>query len=67
MTTIAKKELLKWLENEEDIDYLNEVQKIKMKSEEQKNNFYLRVENGLSLEEFRHEMHKRIKSWDWKK
>jgi len=64
MTVLAKEELLKWLEKEEDIDCLNKVQEIKVKAEEQKKEFNLRVANGLSLEEFRQEMHQRIKSWE---
>lgn len=36
-------------------------------TEEQQKQFDLQVTEGLTLEEFRQEMHKRIKSWDWKK
>jgi len=63
----TKDELIKWIEKEENPLYLNQVREIKSKAENWKKELDDKVANGLTLEEFREEMHKRIKSWDWKK
>ncbi len=63
----TKEELIKWIEREQDTDYLNKIQRIKTEADSKRKEFDRRVSDGLTLEEFRQEIHKRIKSWDWKK
>lgn len=67
MNTVSKQELINWLRREKNSDYLNKIQMIKDEAESQKKEFDQRVADGFTLDEFREEMHKRIKSWDWKK
>lgn len=66
-----KSDLIDRLSNVENPIVLEEIEKIldlsETFSEEEQKEFDLQVANGLTLEEFRQEMHKRIKSWDWKK
>ena len=62
-----KEELINWIVKEENIIYLNKVEEIKSEAEQSRKEFDKKVASGLTLEEFREEMHKRIKSWDWEK
>lgn len=62
-----KEELINWIVKEENTIYLNKVEEIKLEAEKSRKEFDEKVASGLTLEEFREEMHKRIKSWDWGK
>ncbi|MBZ9731485.1 hypothetical protein LB467_17500 [Salegentibacter sp. JZCK2] len=60
-----KFELLDWLKDLEDENVLNEIKAIKDRNEEF--NFDKEWENGLTGEEFKAEMLKRINAYPWKK
>tara|TARA_R100001369_G_scaffold64543_1_gene91748 strand:+ start:1416 stop:1616 length:201 start_codon:yes stop_codon:yes gene_type:complete len=60
-----KSELLDWLKDLEDENILNEIKAIKDRNEEF--DFDKEWENGLTGEEFKAEMRKRINEYPWKK
>ncbi|PRX52413.1 hypothetical protein [Salegentibacter salegens] len=60
-----KFELLDWLKDLEDENVLNEIKAIKDRNEEF--DFDKEWENGLTGEEFKAEMRKRINKYPWKK
>ena len=60
-----KFELLDWLKDLEDENVLNEIKAIKDRNEEF--DFDKELGNGLTGEEFKAEMRKRINEYPWKK
>ena len=65
-----KEELLEWLSKVEEPSILYQVAKIKEESEAETElgfDFDKEWENGYTAEEFKAEMHKRIKAYPWKK
>lgn len=60
----TKKELVEWLINLEDDDILNKISELKNTT---KPEFKSQFENGLTIEEFRREIRKRLKSYSLKK
>lgn len=67
METKAKKtQLLQWLENVTDSSILEQIEAIK-NSEIKSFDFNKESENGLTAEEFKAEMRKRISAYPWEK
>jgi len=63
-----KEELMEWLSKLEEPSVLYKIAKIKEESEsETEFDFDKEWENGYTVEEFKAEMHKRIKAYPWKK
>lgn len=58
-----KEELLQWLENLDDPDTILELYALKKRSEF---DFDKEFARGYTPDEFRREMHKRIKAYPWK-
>lgn len=67
MAAIVKEELIKWLEKEENTDYLNKVQSIKNEAEAHKKDFELRVAKAYKPEQARTILHQHIESLPWEK
>lgn len=67
-TRYKKNELMEWLSKLEEPSILYEIAKLKEESEKETNfDFDKEFENGYTPEEFKEEMHKRIKAYPWKK
>lgn len=67
-TTTKKGELLKWLKKVDDFQVLLQVEAVKNSQKwADTHDFEEEVRNGLTPEEFRKEMHKRIAAYPWKK
>ena len=65
-----KNELIEWLSKLEEPSVLYQIAKIKEASETDNEtgfDFDKEWENGYTVEEFKEEMHKRIKAYPWKK
>ncbi|MBA3985571.1 MAG: hypothetical protein H0X63_03125 [Flavobacteriales bacterium] len=65
-TQTKKTELLQWLENVTDLSVLEQIEAIKNRNPKPFD-FEKEWENGLTLDEFRAEMQKRINAYPWKK
>lgn len=67
-TRYRKNELMEWLSKLEEPSILYEIAKLKEESEKEPEfDFDKEFENGYTAEEFKKEMHKRIKAYPWKK
>jgi len=69
-TRYRKNELMEWLSKLEEPSILYEIAKLKEEFESEKEtefDFDKEFENGYAPEEFKEEMHKRIKAYPWKK
>jgi len=67
-TRYKKNELMEWLSKLEEPTILYEIAKLKEESEKEANfDFDKEFENGYTPEEFKEEMHKRVKAYPWKK
>lgn len=63
-----KEELIEWLSKVEEPSILYQISKLKEESEKEiEFDFDKEFENGYTAEEFKKEMHKRIKAYPWKK
>lgn len=63
-----KKSLLqKRLANVKNLAVLDEIEEILNRNEQKDFDFDEAFSEGYTVEEFRQEIHERIKSWDWKK
>lgn len=67
MTAIVKEDLIKWLEKEENTDYLNKVQSIKSEAEARKKEFDQRAAKAYIPEDARAILYQHIESLPWKK
>jgi len=65
-TRYRKNELMEWLSKLEEPSILYQISKLKEESEKELD-FDKEFENGYTPEEFKEEMHKRIKAYPWKK
>lgn len=69
-TRYRKNELMEWLSKLEEPEVWYQISKLKEESESEKEpefDFDKEFENGYTAEEFKNEMHKRIKAYPWKK
>ena len=69
-TRYRKNELMEWLSKLEEPEVWYQISKLKEESESEKEpefDFDKEFENGYAPEEFKEEMHKRIKAYPWKK
>jgi len=69
-TRYRKNELMEWLSKLEEPEVWYQISKLKEESESEKEtefDFDKEFENGYTAEEFKKEMHKRIKAYPWKK
>lgn len=69
-TRYRKNELMEWLSKLEEPEVWYQISKIKEESESEEKpefDFDKEFENGYTPEEFKKEMHKRIKAYPWKK
>lgn len=69
-TRYRKNELMEWLSKLEEPEIWYQISKIKEESESEEKtefDFDKEFENGYTPEQFKEEMHKRIKAYPWKK